>query len=451
MECGDAALNAPGFFRIEILVCFGKKFFNSLAISLVYRNADAGGELWLLLVLGHDYANAIRNLLRFFVLRLGQDESELVAAVACGGIDGAAMNAQNGGQAAERAAADEMAEAIVDFFQAVEIEEQDGERSAGAVGAFSFVLKDVEETSVVGEAGERIADSKVADLFEEARVIEERAAESEGVAAYGKDLREHEGCVEKAFGLARGDLSGEVHPSRGVNRAVEGSVFGIKTAAIPNHGCEKNNTGQELVWAGYERAGMAGCFRGKAAKSGGDHIRETDHRQQGAGDFRFGVARAGNEALDEQCDKEQKGQKHAAEPPGNRRPVCPRGRILQELKKENAGGRQDRARKQIATPQNQGDPILRALEPDESERGKNECQQRGDDLKIALKNGIGFERERAEPVRNEEREQDAQDMPQDNIGGTTTGHAWFPAHTNGPRLGTRCYLIRLRVHGYRCG
>jgi hypothetical protein len=26
-------------------------------------------------------------------------------------------------------------------------------------------------------------------------------------------------------------------------------------------------------------------------------------------------------------------------------------------------------------------------------------------------------------------------MPQDNIGGTATGHAWFPAHTDGPRLG----------------
>ena len=69
MECGDPALYAPGFFRVEILVCIGKKFFDPLAIPVVNRNADARGEPWLFLVLGHDYANAVCDVLRFRVLR----------------------------------------------------------------------------------------------------------------------------------------------------------------------------------------------------------------------------------------------------------------------------------------------------------------------------------------------------------------------------------------------
>jgi hypothetical protein len=435
MECGDAALYAPGFFRVEILVRLGKKRLDSFSIPAVYRNSDACGEPRNLLVLRHDCANAIGDALRFGVLRFGQNESELVSAVARGGIDGAAMNAQDGGEAAERAAANQMAKAVVNFFQAVEIEEQNGEGPAGAIGALGLVLENVEKPAVVGEAGERVADSKVADLFEESSVIEERATEGESVTADGKDLCEHKRRVEKALGLAGGDLRSEVHPGCGVDGAVEGTVLGIKTAAIPNYGGEKDYAWQQLVGAGHERARMAGCFRWKASKGGSYHIRETDHREQGAGYLRFGVARTGDKSLNEQRDKEQKGQEHPAEPPGDRSPVRPRGRILQELKKENTGGRQDRARKQISAPENQRDTILGALETDESERGENERQQGGDDLKIALKNRVGFEGERAEPVGNEEREQDAQDMPQDNLGGTTTGHTWFPVHTDGPRLG----------------
>ena len=142
MEGCDAALHAAGFFRVEILVCFGQELLNALAIPAVNRNADARGEPWLFLVLRHYHANAVCNVLRFRVLRLGQNESELVAAVARGGVYGAAMNAQDGGEAAQSAATNEMAKAVVDFFQAVEVEEQNGEGPAGAVGAFGFILED---------------------------------------------------------------------------------------------------------------------------------------------------------------------------------------------------------------------------------------------------------------------------------------------------------------------
>src|ERR1700720_1596218 len=150
-----------------------------------------------------------------------------------------------------------MAEAVVDFFQAVEIKEQNGEGPAGAVSALGFIFEDVEEATVIGEAGERVADGEMADLFEEPRVIEKRAPQSEGVTADRKDLGEHERRVEKAFRLARRELGGEVHPSGCVDGAVEGRVFGIKAAAIPNHGGEKNDSGQKLLRTRHERARMA--------------------------------------------------------------------------------------------------------------------------------------------------------------------------------------------------
>jgi len=235
MERRDTALYAPGFFRVEVLVSFGKKLLDPFTISAINRNADAGGELGLFLVLGHDDPNAVGDLVRFFVLRLRQNESELIAPVARGGIDGTAMNAQDGGEAAQGAAANEMAEAIIDFFQAVEIEKQNGEGPAGAIGALGFILEDVEETAIVGEASERVADGEMADLFKQARVIEKRAAESERVAAHGKDLRENKGSVKKTLRLAGRKLSGTVHPSSGVDGAVEGRIFGFKAAPIPDH------------------------------------------------------------------------------------------------------------------------------------------------------------------------------------------------------------------------
>ena len=116
MERGNAAFDAPGFFSVEILVCFGKKIFDPLAIPAVNRNADARRDRRFFLVLRHDDADTICDALRLRVQRLRQNKSELIAAVARGGIDGPAMNAQDGGEAAEGAATDEVTEAIVDFF-----------------------------------------------------------------------------------------------------------------------------------------------------------------------------------------------------------------------------------------------------------------------------------------------------------------------------------------------
>jgi hypothetical protein len=121
------------------------------------------------------------------------------------------------------------------------------------------------------------------------------------------------------------------------------------------------------------------------------------------------------------------------------------------LKEKNARGREYGARKKIAATEYQGDAILGALEADERQRGENEGQQRGDDQEIALEDGIGSEGNRAQPVGGEKREHKAQDVPRDDSCGTATVHAGFLVDTRGPRLGRRCYLIRLRTRGGRCG
>ncbi len=75
----------------------------------------------------------------------------------------------------------------------------------------------------------------MSNLLEKPRVIEERAAECERVTAHGQHLREHKRSVEKPLRLTRGELSGEVHPSGGVDGAVKSRVLGVKTSAVPNH------------------------------------------------------------------------------------------------------------------------------------------------------------------------------------------------------------------------
>jgi len=111
------------------------------------------------------------------------------------------MDAEGVGEAAECAAADKVAVGIVDFFQAVEIEKENGEGAAVAIGALSFAFENVEQTAVVGEAGEGIADSEVLNLFEEAGVVEQRAAECDGVTGDREGLREDKGRVQETHGL----------------------------------------------------------------------------------------------------------------------------------------------------------------------------------------------------------------------------------------------------------
>ncbi len=72
------------------------------------------------------------------------------------------------------------------------------------------------------------------DLFEEAGVVEQRAAQSYGVTGDGEGLREDERRIQEARGLRGCELRGYVHPGGGVDGAVEGGVFDSQASTIPD-------------------------------------------------------------------------------------------------------------------------------------------------------------------------------------------------------------------------
>ncbi len=244
IDCAGKALGALGLFRVEIPICFGKQRFDALAIATVDGDADAGGETRRFIVVGQDFADTVGHAVGFGFLRLRENQGEFVTAIARGGIDGPTVNAENISKATDGAAADEMTVAVIDGFQAIQIEKQDSERAAGAVGALGFVFEDVEETAGVGEAGERVADGHVANALEEVGVIQKRAAESDGVAHNHEALGENERSVHQPRRLRGGKLSGDVQPSGSVHGAIKRGIFHHQTAAVPEETDQKNTTGQ---------------------------------------------------------------------------------------------------------------------------------------------------------------------------------------------------------------
>src|SRR5260370_5293217 len=110
---------------------------------------------------------------------------------------------------------------IVDFLEAIEVEQENSEGPAVAIGALGFRFEDIEQTAIVGKPGERVAYGEVANLLEEAGVVEESAAKSGGGAGNGGRLRQDEGGIEQTLGMRGGGLGGEIHPRGDVECNVE--------------------------------------------------------------------------------------------------------------------------------------------------------------------------------------------------------------------------------------
>src|SRR5262249_48321643 len=148
---------------------------------------------WRFLILCEYLANSVRDAIRLALLRFRQDQRKFVATITGGRIDGAAMYAQNRGHAAESPAAHQVAVVVVNFFQPIQIQEQHSERPPGAIGALRLTLQHVQQTPVVRQARQRIADREMSHLLEKPSIVEQGATQSQRIAAYGQDLREDEG------------------------------------------------------------------------------------------------------------------------------------------------------------------------------------------------------------------------------------------------------------------
>src|SRR6266403_3854074 len=106
--------------------------------------------------------------------------------------------------------------------------------------------------------------------------------------------------------------------------------------------------------------------------------------------------------FDEKGDDEQEPQDDAACPPRDGRPAEMYWRFVEELEEQQARGGEERAGKQKAGTQDEGDAVWRALETNESDGGENKSEQAGGDLEISLENGIGLQRDHAQPHGKEE-------------------------------------------------
>src|SRR5207302_8062811 len=117
-------------------------------------------------------------------LRAGfrKHQSKLIAAVTRGGIDGAGVQAKNVAETANGVRADQMAVAIIDLLEIVEIHQDHGEASSATAGTLDFALERVQQGTIIAQAGERIADGEPPHLLDKTGIIEQCPAQVQGIA-----------------------------------------------------------------------------------------------------------------------------------------------------------------------------------------------------------------------------------------------------------------------------
>jgi hypothetical protein len=108
---------------------------------------------------------------------LRKKESEFIATDAEGRVGSAESFAESGGSSAEDVVAAGMAVLVVDFLEAVKIEDDQAERGTVAVGAVQFLFEGLGEETAVIEAGERIGDGVALKFFEVVVLDDDRDAE----------------------------------------------------------------------------------------------------------------------------------------------------------------------------------------------------------------------------------------------------------------------------------
>ena len=117
---------------------------------------------------------------------LGQQDHEFIATVAEGVVDEAEAALDGGADFIEQAAADEVAVIVIDQLEAVEVEEEDAELVAEAVGAIDLGLDGAVEMARVVESGAVVGDGQFLDLLDGAGVVN-----GDG-GIVGQGLEEHE-------------------------------------------------------------------------------------------------------------------------------------------------------------------------------------------------------------------------------------------------------------------
>jgi hypothetical protein len=130
-------------------------------------------------------ADALGTVLGLSAVAVGEEDEELLAAVASGDVVGAGGTGDAAADFAQDRVAGEVAVSIVDRLEVIDIEKKDAEAAVAAQGALAFFVKEVDEGGAVPEAGKGIMGGLVAKLLlgEEEIVLGGEEA-GEGVAFF---------------------------------------------------------------------------------------------------------------------------------------------------------------------------------------------------------------------------------------------------------------------------
>ena len=102
-------------------------------------------------------ADTLGDRLRFFFTGVDQQQSKFLTADACGGVIYPRMAFQHRGGELDHFVAGDMAVAIVDAFEMVEVADEHRQRMLG-IHLRQLLVKSVVEKAAVVEAGQRVAD-----------------------------------------------------------------------------------------------------------------------------------------------------------------------------------------------------------------------------------------------------------------------------------------------------
>ena len=132
--------------------------------------------------------------------RFRQQDGELFSAIACDEVSGAVEGgAERVGDVLEALVAGEMAVGVVDALEVIDVDEQQGERAAMAMGAAPLGGEALVKAAAVGDSGEAVLQGHffeaVAGLFECLLGLEEAVVEQGGAGSV-----EDEGCEDESDG-----------------------------------------------------------------------------------------------------------------------------------------------------------------------------------------------------------------------------------------------------------
>ncbi len=128
--CRGEARFTLRLFCVELLISVVNQALDAFAITSIDGNSNACGQGRQFFVLRHNRVNALSDAVGFFLLSFGKNEGKFVAAVTGGEVNRAAIHTESVRNAADSPTADQMAVGIVDFLEAIKVEQEKGERCA---------------------------------------------------------------------------------------------------------------------------------------------------------------------------------------------------------------------------------------------------------------------------------------------------------------------------------